>query len=95
MIAQLDGCSLSLRARQAPAKLHTSECRVAPVVQDLDTSERNPMGEMILLTTFVGMVSVTTRMLYRHPIRWSEEMPGAHADPTVRRARETWTLLGS
>ncbi len=34
------------------------------------------MGEMILLTTIVGMVGATARMLYRHPIQWSEEAVG-------------------
>ena len=34
------------------------------------------MGEMILLTTIVGMVGATAQMLYRHPIQWSEETVG-------------------
>ena len=34
------------------------------------------MGEVILVTVLVSTVSAPARMLYRHPIRWNNELTG-------------------
>ncbi len=45
------------------------------------------MGELVMLTTFVGMVSATARLLYRNPIQWSEA-PGEGREAQSVRMRD-------
>jgi hypothetical protein len=35
--------------------------------------EEAHLSEVMLLTTILGVVSATARILYQHPIQWSEE----------------------
>ena len=53
------------------------------------SSEEDYMSEVILLSAVVGVVSATMRMLYCHPIQWSEE---AACNPASRKLQ---TLLES